>query len=134
VWNRWRDAAMTAKVMLAHGTLQRQGEVIHLLTTKLEDLSPGMELRGTILNVVDFGAFVDVGLADSGLVHISQLADRYVADLYATLGRDDRHLAEDALQLAAVAVDHAEEVWVAVGRMIIQPIIESTALREWSVR
>ena len=47
---------------------------------KLEDLSPGMELRGTILNVVDFGAFVDVGLADSGLVHISQLADRYVAD------------------------------------------------------
>jgi uncharacterized protein len=47
---------------------------------KLEDLSAGMELRGTILNVVDFGAFVDVGLADSGLVHISQLADRYVSD------------------------------------------------------
>ncbi|MGD9645281.1 MAG: helix-hairpin-helix domain-containing protein, partial [Pirellulales bacterium] len=47
---------------------------------KLEDLTSGMELRGTILNVVDFGAFVDVGLADSGLVHISQLADRYVAD------------------------------------------------------
>lgn len=47
---------------------------------KLEDLAAGMELRGTILNVVDFGAFVDVGLADSGLVHISQLADRYVAD------------------------------------------------------
>jgi protein Tex len=45
---------------------------------KLDDLQEGMELRGTILNVVDFGAFVDVGLKDSGLVHISQLANRYV--------------------------------------------------------
>src|SRR5262249_11934538 len=40
---------------------------------KLEDLQTGMELKGTVLNVVDFGAFVDVGLKDSGLVHISQM-------------------------------------------------------------
>ena len=39
-----------------------------------------MELRGTVLNVVDFGAFVDVGLSDSGLVHISQLSAGYVRD------------------------------------------------------
>jgi uncharacterized protein len=45
---------------------------------KLEDLAAGMELKGTVLNVVDFGAFVDIGLKDSGLVHISQLANRYV--------------------------------------------------------
>lgn len=45
---------------------------------KLEDLAPGMELNGTVLNVVDFGAFVDIGLKDSGLVHISQLANRYI--------------------------------------------------------
>jgi uncharacterized protein len=45
---------------------------------KLEDLSAGMELKGTVLNVVDFGAFVDIGLKDSGLVHISQLANRYI--------------------------------------------------------
>jgi uncharacterized protein len=45
---------------------------------KLEDLQPGMELKGTVLNVVDFGAFIDVGLKDSGLVHISQMANRYV--------------------------------------------------------
>ena len=45
---------------------------------KLEDLQPGMELKGTVLNVVDFGAFVDIGLKDSGLVHISQLANRYI--------------------------------------------------------
>jgi protein Tex len=45
---------------------------------KIEDLSAGMELKGTVLNVVDFGAFVDIGLKDSGLVHISQLANRYV--------------------------------------------------------
>jgi uncharacterized protein len=45
---------------------------------KLEDLNQGMELRGTVLNVVDFGAFVDVGLKESGLVHISQLSTRFI--------------------------------------------------------
>jgi uncharacterized protein len=47
---------------------------------KLDDLTPGMELLGTVLNVVDFGAFVDIGLHDTGLVHISQLANKYVRD------------------------------------------------------
>jgi uncharacterized protein len=47
---------------------------------KLEHLQPGMELTGTILNVVDFGAFVDIGLPDSGLIHISRLADRFIRD------------------------------------------------------
>jgi uncharacterized protein len=45
---------------------------------KFEDLEVGMELRGTVLNVVDFGAFVDVGLSDSGLVHVSQLSAGFV--------------------------------------------------------
>src|SRR5205809_618465 len=49
---------------------------------KLEDLKTGMELKGTVLNVVDFGAFVDIGLKDSGLVHISQLANRYIKSPY----------------------------------------------------
>ena len=47
---------------------------------KLEDLSAGMELTGTVLNVVDFGCFVDIGMHDSGLVHVSRLADKYVRD------------------------------------------------------
>jgi uncharacterized protein len=47
---------------------------------KFEDLQAGMELHGTVLNVVDFGAFVDVGLSDSGLIHISQLSAGYVRD------------------------------------------------------
>jgi uncharacterized protein len=49
---------------------------------KLEDLQAGAELKGTVLNVVDFGAFVDIGLKDSGLVHISQLANRYIRNPY----------------------------------------------------
>lgn len=49
---------------------------------KLEHLQPGMELKGTVLNVVDFGAFIDIGLKDSGLVHISQMANRYVKSPY----------------------------------------------------
>jgi protein Tex len=47
---------------------------------KLEDLTPGMELTGTVLNVVDFGCFVDIGMHDSGLVHVSHLADRFIRD------------------------------------------------------
>jgi uncharacterized protein len=47
---------------------------------KIDDLEAGMELAGTVLNVVDFGAFVDIGLNDSALIHVSRLADRYVRD------------------------------------------------------
>ena len=56
---------------------------------KLEDLSPGMELSGTVLNVVDFGVFVDIGLSDSGLVHISRLADRFIRDPHEVVGVGD---------------------------------------------
>ncbi len=45
---------------------------------KLEDLEVGMVLTGTVRNVVDFGAFVDIGIKNDGLVHISQLADKFV--------------------------------------------------------
>jgi len=45
---------------------------------KMSDLTPGMELRGTVLNVVDFGAFVDVGLKEGGLVHVSEMSTQFV--------------------------------------------------------
>lgn len=44
----------------------------------MEDLKPGMELKGTVRNVIDFGAFVDIGVHQDGLVHISQIADRFI--------------------------------------------------------
>ena len=47
---------------------------------KMEDLETGMILQGTVRNVVDFGAFVDIGVKQDGLVHISEMADRYVRD------------------------------------------------------
>jgi uncharacterized protein len=47
---------------------------------KMEDLEEGMVLRGTVRNVVPFGAFVDIGVKQDGLVHISEMADRYVQD------------------------------------------------------
>ena len=47
---------------------------------KIEDLTPGMELPGIVTNVTKFGAFVDVGVHRDGMVHVSQLADRFVAD------------------------------------------------------
>lgn len=45
---------------------------------EMSDLEPGMELKGTVRNIVDFGAFVDIGVHQDGLVHISELADRFV--------------------------------------------------------
>ncbi len=62
----------------------------------LEDLEVGMELTGTVRNVVDFGAFVDIGVHQDGLVHISKLAKRYV-----------KHPSE------VVAVGDTVTVWVA---------------------
>ena len=45
---------------------------------ELKDLKPGMELTGTVRNVIDFGAFVDIGVHQDGLVHISEIADRFI--------------------------------------------------------
>ncbi len=45
---------------------------------KMEDLKPGMIMRGTVRNVVDFGCFVDIGVHQDGLVHISEIADKFI--------------------------------------------------------
>lgn len=45
---------------------------------EMEDLEPGMEMEGTVRNVVDFGVFVDIGVKEDGLVHISKMAERFV--------------------------------------------------------
>ena len=44
----------------------------------MKDLTPGMVLKGTVRNIIDFGAFVDIGVHQDGLVHISQMSDRYI--------------------------------------------------------
>ena len=61
----------------------------------LADLKPGMELQGTVRNVVDFGAFVDCGVHDDGLVHVSKMSKRYI-----------KH------PLEAVSVGQIVKVWV----------------------
>lgn len=53
--------------------IMRSGEIM-----ELKDLKPGMELVGTVRNVIDFGAFVDIGVHEDGLVHISQICERYI--------------------------------------------------------
>lgn len=70
--------------------LMRSGDVM-----ELKDLKPGMELTGTVRNVIDFGCFVDVGVHEDGLVHISQICDRYI-----------KH------PLEAVKVGDVVQVWV----------------------
>jgi uncharacterized protein len=47
---------------------------------QISDLTPGMRLEGVVTNVANFGAFVDIGVHQDGLVHVSQLADRFVKD------------------------------------------------------
>ena len=45
---------------------------------EMKDLKSGMILKGTVRNVIDFGVFVDIGVHQDGLVHISQICDRYI--------------------------------------------------------
>ncbi len=56
---------------------------------KMEDLREGMRLKGTVRNVVDFGAFVDIGVKQDGLVHVSKMADRYVRDPFEVVSVGD---------------------------------------------
>ncbi len=44
----------------------------------MEDLKPDMILKGTVRNVIDFGAFIDIGVHQDGLVHISELSEKYI--------------------------------------------------------
>ena len=53
--------------------LMRSGDIM-----EIKDLKPGMEMMGTVRNVIDFGAFVDIGVHEDGLVHISQICNRYI--------------------------------------------------------
>ena len=66
---------------------------------KIEDLKPGMRLKGTVRNVVDFGAFVDIGVKQDGLVHVSEMAERYVRNPYemVTVG--------DVVEVTVISVD-----------------------------
>ncbi len=71
----------------------------------IEDLHPGIILRGTVQNVVDFGAFVDIGVKKAGLVHISQIRDQYV-----------RH-PTDVLQVGDIVTVQVLSVDVKTGRI-----------------
>jgi uncharacterized protein len=57
---------------------EHHGPILRKKMRELADLQPGMWVKGTVRNVVDFGAFVDIGLKEDGLVHISQFSRRYV--------------------------------------------------------
>jgi uncharacterized protein len=67
---------------------------------KMEDLHVGMRLRGTVRNVVDFGAFVDIGVKQDGLVHVSKMADRYVRNPFDVVG------VGDVVDVTVISVDH----------------------------
>ena len=56
----------------------------------IEDIKPGMELDGVVTNVTAFGAFVDLGVKQDGLVHVSELADRFVKDPHEVARVGDR--------------------------------------------
>ena len=69
----------------------------------LRDLQPGMQLEGVVTNVTNFGAFVDVGVHQDGLVHVSMLADRYVKDPHSVVK------AGDVVKVKVVEVDVARK-------------------------
>jgi len=66
---------------------------------KIEDLQIGMRLRGTVRNVVDFGAFVDIGVKQDGLVHVSKMAERYVRNPFEVVN------VGDVVEVTVIGVD-----------------------------
>src|SRR5699024_7779780 len=73
----------------------------------LETLEEGMEMQGTVRNVVDFGAFVDIGVGQDGLVHISKLSNRFV------------NHPMDVVSVGAVVTVCVEEVDINRGRVAL---------------
>jgi uncharacterized protein len=69
----------------------------------IKDLKPGMRLEGTVTNVAAFGAFVDIGVHQDGLVHVSQLADRFIKDAHEVVK------AGDVVSVRVVDVDIARK-------------------------
>ncbi len=65
------------------------GPVLRRDVLSIEDLSEGMVLTGTVRNVVDFGAFVDIGVKQDGLVHVSEMREKYVRDPHAVVSVGD---------------------------------------------
>jgi uncharacterized protein len=79
---------------------------------KIEDLSPGMLLKGTVRNVVDFGAFVDIGVKQDGLVHRSQMGKRYVKDPLSVLS------VGDVIQVKVLSIDRER------GRIALSMVVD----------
>ena len=70
---------------------------------EMKDLTPGMVLKGTVRNVIDFGAFVDIGVHQDGLVHISQMCDRYIKHPLEVVS------VGDIVEVKVLSVDHKAE-------------------------
>jgi uncharacterized protein len=71
--------------------------------TKIEDVKEGMKLEGIVTNVTAFGAFVDIGVHQDGLIHISELSDNYVSDPASVVKAGDR------LSVTVIGVDKARQ-------------------------
>ena len=69
--------------------------------TKIEDVKEGMKLEGVVTNVAAFGAFVDIGVHQDGLIHLSELSDNFVSDPASVVKAGDR------LQVTVIGVDRA---------------------------
>lgn len=82
-----------------------KSDVLHI-----EDLKKGMELEGTVRNVVDFGAFIDIGIKNDGLVHISKITDRYI-----------KHPSE-VLSVGDIVTCYVDEVFLDKGKVAISLI------------
>lgn len=70
---------------------------------KLEDIQPGMRLTGTVRNVVDFGAFVDIGVKNDGLVHVSELSDKFVRNPFEVVA------VGDVIEVEVIGIDNQRQ-------------------------
>lgn len=85
-----------------------KSDVLHI-----EDLKKGMELEGTVRNVVDFGAFIDIGIKNDGLVHISKITDKYI-----------KHPSE-VLSVGDIVTCYVDDIYLDKGKVSLTMIKEN---------
>jgi uncharacterized protein len=90
---------------------------------RIGDLTPGMQLEGVVTNVTNFGAFVDIGVHQDGLVHVSQLADRFVKD------PRDVVKAGEIVTVKVVTIDLARKR-IALTMKLREPVASPGSVRE----
>ena len=94
---------------------------------EIKDLKPNMILKGTVRNVVDFGIFVDIGVGQDGLVHISQISEKYIRHPL------DVVQAGDIVDVKVIDIDVSKKKDITINERYINPKYSLIFYKQWVI-